>query len=379
MLTPTEVARQRACNQRLTGAPFERVEEVVRWFGAVQSQDYAGAKWALAQRTRDATNSAIDAAFNAGTLLRTHVMRPTWHFVLPADIRWLLALTGPRVTMANASAARKLGLDEATFARSNALIANALAGGKHLTRAEMARMLQEGGIAAAEVRLVHLMMRAELDGLICSGPLRGKQFTYALLDERAPATHEWTREEALAELTARYFTSHGPATAHDYAWWSGLTVADARAGIAMVAPRLLHEVVDGTTYWFPEPAAAAGSEEPIVRLLPNYDEHLVAYRDRSATFDAARLPDLDAKDPALLANSVVLNGHVIGGWRRTVQRGEIVIEASLRIALDQVQTAALHAAADTYGRFMGKPVALVIAPPPLISPSTNTHRFKRSP
>jgi hypothetical protein len=329
----------------------------------VQAQDYAGAKWALAQRTRDTTNASIDAAFNAGAILRTHVMRPTWHFVLPADIRWLLALTGPRVKAATASTARKRGLDEATFARCNALISRALHSGAYLTRAELAHALQEGGVATGDLRLAHLMMHAELDGVICSGPLRGKQFTYALLDERAPATRQWTRDEALAELTTRYFASHGPATVQDYTWWSGLTVADARAGIAMVTPRLLHEVVNGTTYWFPEPTASGSTNAPTIRLLPNFDEHLVAYRDRSATFDASRLPDLDPKDPALLANSVVLNGHVIGGWRRTVKKSAIVIEARLRIPLDQAETVALHTATEAYGRFMERPVTLLATPP----------------
>jgi hypothetical protein len=358
-MTPRAIALQRLRNQRLIGPRCATPEAVIRWFGAVQSQDYGAAKWAVAQRTPGATNAGLDALYNAGAILRTHVMRPTWHFVLPPDIRWLLQITGPRVKAAMASGDRKLGLDAEVFARGNALIAGALEGGNDLTRAEIAAALAAGGIVASDVRLVHLMMRAELDGIVCSGPLRGKQFTYALLDERVPATRAWTRDEALAELATRYFTSHGPATVQDFAWWSGLTVADARAGIAMATPTLREETVAGKTYWFPEPAPGTEAGGPIVHLLPNFDEHFVAYTDRSAAFDPARLPDLGPKDFALLGNTVVLNGQMVGGWRRTIKRNEVVIETALRISLTATESAALQSAVDAYGRFMGLPASLV--------------------
>src|SRR5262245_11522432 len=131
-----DIVQQRLSNQHLAGNPLKTVAEVVGWLGAVQAQDYAGAKWAVGQRVQGAMDATIDQAFNAGTILRTHIMRPTWHFVTPADIRWLLELTAPRVNQVNATMYRKLELDETLFARSHKAIAGALEGEQFLTRIE---------------------------------------------------------------------------------------------------------------------------------------------------------------------------------------------------------------------------------------------------
>jgi hypothetical protein len=286
-------------------------------------------------------------------------MRPTWHFVLPADIRWLLELTAPRVNAVSASYYRRFELDDATFARGNDLLARALQGGNQLTRPELARVLGDGGIDASSLRLGYLLMRAEIDAVICSGALRGKQFTYALLDERAPSTRSLARDEALAELTRRYFTSHGPATVQDYAWWSGLTVADARAGIAMVRTDLTQETMDGKTYWFAGATAVSEETYPIVHLLPNYDEHLIAYKDHGPSFDAEVLKTLDPQADVLMAHIIVMNGHVIGGWRRTLKKNEAIITTKLLVPLSRSERAALEAAAVRYGQFMGMPVTLL--------------------
>jgi hypothetical protein len=216
-MTHLEIAHQRLHNQLISRQTFEKAGDVVGWLGAVQAQDYAAAKWAVGQRVQEATDVAIDRAFADGAILRTHVMRPTWHFVTPADIRWMLQLTAPRVNALNASYYRQRALDDDIFKRSNAILAKALQGGKQLTRTELASVLQQAGIATGDLlRLTYLMIRAELDGVLCSGARRGKQFTYALLDEQAPQAKSLERDEALAELTRRYFTSHGPATLQDF-------------------------------------------------------------------------------------------------------------------------------------------------------------------
>src|SRR5204863_2509420 len=207
-LTP-EVARERLRSQRLVGPPFATPEAVVGWLAAVQAQDYGGAKWAVAQRTKTCSDADVEAACRDGRILRTHVLRPTWHFVLPADIRWMLTLSAPRIRAAMAFYDRRLGLTDAVCARSAAALANALRGGNHLTRGELARVLAAAGIPAAGQRLGHLMARAEIDAVICSGARRGKQATYALLDERAPAAAPRPRDDTLAELAGRYFASHG--------------------------------------------------------------------------------------------------------------------------------------------------------------------------
>lgn len=230
MTTPEiDLVRRRFHNQKLARSRFHRPAEVVAWLGAIQAQDYAGAKWAIGLRSTGLRDAGIEQAFNEGAILRTHLMRPTWHFVTPADIRWILALTAPRVHAVNAYSYRKFGLDRGIFARSRVAFERALQGGKQLTRLELASVLGRAGIPAESLRLAYLMMQAELDGVICSGARRGNQFTYALLDERAPHVKNLEREEALAELTRRYLSSHGPATLSDYVWWSGLTARDAPA------------------------------------------------------------------------------------------------------------------------------------------------------
>jgi DNA glycosylase AlkZ-like len=192
-MTSLDIAHRRLANQHIVQPTFKQPGDVVRWLGAVQAQDYAGAKWALGLRLRGVTDDDIDQAFGAGSILRTHLMRPTWHFVTPLDIGWLLALTGPRVHAVNGYMYRKLELDSAIFKRSNATLAKALRGGKQLTRNELRGVLQKAGIATdGELRMGYLMMRAELDGLVCSGARRGKQFTYALVDERAPRAKTWS-------------------------------------------------------------------------------------------------------------------------------------------------------------------------------------------
>jgi hypothetical protein len=358
MMNPLEIAKLRLHNQRLVGEPLERPEEVVRWLGAVQAQDYAGAKWGLSQRMAGVVDSEIDRAFNAGMILRTHMMRPTWHFVLPEDIRWILALTSPRVHAANAYYYRQLELDEAVFNRSRDLIAGELQGGQQRTRTELAAALQESGIHASGQRMAYILMHAELEVLICSGARRGKQFTYALLDERVPPSVPFDRDEALAELARRYFTSHGPATLRDFAWWSGLTVADAKTGLERLQHRFEHLNADGRTYWFAPPERPAKVKDPTIHFLPNYDEHLISYKDRYTTFDPAVPEDLDPEHSALMAHIILKNGLVIGGWRRTLGRNLVSIETDLLVELDQKQQVALEEAAEAYGRFLGWPVAL---------------------
>ena len=229
--TPTELLTARLRNQQLIASTRRKPAQVVSWLCAMQAQDYPAAKWAIGlARARHARTRDVEQAFNDGLILRTHVLRPTWHFVAPEDIRWLLALSAPRIHATNAYYYRQAGLDAKTFAKSCAMIHRALEGGKTLTRAELAMHLKRAKVPADGLKLAYLMMHAELEGVICSGPRRGKQFTYALLDERAPATKPKTRDEALAELAKRYFASHGPATVRDFAWWSGLTTKDAQTG-----------------------------------------------------------------------------------------------------------------------------------------------------
>jgi len=353
-----DIPRQRLRNHYLTGPPLAAPEEVVGWLGAVQAQEYAVAKWGVAQRTEGVTDAALDCLLADGAIIRTHVMRPTWHFVLPADLRWLLALTAPRVHAFNAYRYRQLELDDAQFARSNELLVEALRGGKHLTRAELAAILANGGIVTDGQRLPHLLMYAELEAVICSGGRRGKQFTYALFDERVPPTPPRDREDALAELAGRYFTSHGPATAHDFAWWSGLTVTDARRGAELTGPSLISFSVDGKTYWSAATTAGMGPAGLTVHLLPVYDEYLGSYKDYSPVFDAALNEWMEPGSDTLMGNILVVNGRVVGGWKRTVKSREVAITIDPLIPLGDAEHAAIEAEAARFGTFLQLPVAV---------------------
>ena len=343
-----DITRTRLRNQRLSGGRFERPEEVVRWLGAVQAQDYAGAKWALGLRMQRVRDADIEAALSDGRILRTHVMRPTWHFVAPDDMRWMLALTAPRVSAAIAVYNQRLELDATVFRRSQRAMVRALRGGRQLTRQELKVVLQRAGVEADGVRLAFIVMQAELDAVICSGARRGKQFTYALLDERVPASRPRPRDEALAELARRYFTSRGPAQVHDFAWWSGLTVADARAGLAAIERDLAHETIDGRTYWFSLSVRTLTSARAAY-LLPLYDEYLIAYRDRRAALDPSRWTQVASRDPH--SAPVVVNGAVVGGWKRIEGRDRITIALTQFTSLDKRYVAAIADAARAYTRF----------------------------
>ncbi|HEY1417341.1 MAG TPA: winged helix DNA-binding domain-containing protein [Myxococcaceae bacterium] len=353
MAAAQDILRQRLRTQRLVGPPFARAEDVVDWLVAVQSQDFAGAKWALGQRTAGATESELDRAFDAGAILRTHVMRPTWHFVRPADIRWLLALTAPRVRAILAHDDDALELDRPVRSRCARLVEAALRDGKSLTRAEIGALLGGEGIRCEGRRLAHLLAHLELDALICSGPRRGKQFTYALLEERAGPASALPHDEALALLVRRFFTGHGPATVRDCAWWSGLRMADVKVGIEAVRPRLEQIAVDGTTYCFAD-WWDGRSRSPVAHLLPNYDEYVIAYVDRSALVDPSLRPEPDSK--LVFSNVVMVDGRAVGTWRRGAGKGAARVQTSLRRAHDGTRQAALRTAARRYERFLGLPL-----------------------
>jgi hypothetical protein len=354
-----DIVRQRLRNQRLASPDFETAAEVVAWLGAVQSQDFTGAKWALGQRTRGVTDADVNDAFDAGQILRTHILRPTWHFVTPADIRWILALTGPRVHARNRPYYRRFELDDRILAKSRRVVERALEGGRQLTRPELGAALRRAGIEWDGVRLAHIIMHAELDGVICSGARRARQFTYMLLAERAPQVRGRDREDALAELTRRYFTSHGPATLRDYSWWSGLTMSDARAGVEMLKKTLVQEAVDGLTYWYVPPAGAAKARARRAFLLPNYDEYLVAHQDRGCVIDSPRPA---VKGAFEYPHQLVVDGKVRGCWKRTI--GSELAGADVRPyrPLDNNETAAVEAIADRFSRFLGMPVTIRVEP-----------------
>lgn len=348
--------RQRLRHQHVDGPGLARPEDVVRFLGAVQSQDFGGAKWSLGQRLKSGTDAGVERAFNEGRFLRTHVLRPTWHFVMPEDIRWMLELTAPHIRRLMGYQDRKHGIDATVLRHSRGLIAKALAGGHHLTRLELVAVLAAGGVKAEGVRLAHIMMNAELDGLVCSGPLKGKQQSYALLEERVAPAPRLTRDEALAELTRRFFHGHAPATLKHFVWWSNLSVKDARRGLVMVRGELTGAVADGKTEWFGVARAPAPPRTPRVFLIPEYDEALVGSKDMGVT-DLPRGRG-KARWTDFYLRPVVVDGARAGTWRRTAGEASVLLETNLFTRLDPAQRAALSKTARDYGAFIGAPVVL---------------------
>jgi hypothetical protein len=347
-----KIAWTRLLCQRLAAGRLGRPEEVVAALGAVQAQEYPFAKWGLGLRLRRATDASVERAFASGAILRTHVMRPTWHFVTPADIRWLLALTAPRVRAAVAHYDRRLGITPAMIRRSNRAIAAALAGGATLTRLELKAVLAGAGVnVEGTQRLAHVILHAELDAVICSGARRGKQFTYALLDDRVATAARPSREEALAELARRYFTGHGPAQLRDFVWWSGLTTGEARAGLALAAPHLAEVEIEGKTFWLAKGVRLASRPPETAWLLPPYDEYLIGYRDRSAAVDPAVWDPMARRDRFVAP--VVLDGRVVGGWGRTLDRETVVIALDLPVPLGGTDDRLVRDAAHRYAEFLG--------------------------
>jgi hypothetical protein len=318
----------------------------------VQAQDYPAALWAVGLRTRGAVEGDVERAVAERAVVRTWPMRGTLHFVAAADVRWMLELLTPRVLARSAGRYRQLELDAAAFSRARKAFSRALEGGKQLTRAAMYRALESAGVSPAGQRGIHVLSHLSQEGLLCFGAREGKQQTFALLEEWVPRARKLERDEALAELARRYFTSHGPATLKDFVWWSGLTVADARAGREAAGAHLAAETAGGETYWLSPSSPAATGAAPAVHLLPVYDEYTVAYRDRSAVL----VPEYAERREAgngIFSPSIVARGQVVGVWKRVLKRGSVVVTPIPFRPLSKAERGGLAAAAERYGAFLG--------------------------
>jgi hypothetical protein len=354
-----EIARRRLRAQHLTGTPLPDPVAVVGHLAAVQAQEFPYALWSVAQRTTGVRIADVRKLVDDGALVRTHALRPTWHLLAPEDVGWIQALTGPRVQAFNAHYYRQVGIDTESAARTNALIAGALRGGNHLTRKELAAVLEAGGHPAAGIRLAYIMMYAELEGLVVNGPMRGKQHTYALAGERIPAPRELAGDAALAELTRRFFTAHGPATVKDFAWWSSLTVAQIMRGLELAGPALTSAETDGLTVWYDPAAPSGGDLATNAHLLQGFDEYVVAYRNTKFAYNLGGL----VADPArytdnALFHPVMVDGQLFGFWRRMPQGKGFRLELDLMTEPNPEQRSALDAELARHEAFTGVPVTV---------------------
>jgi hypothetical protein len=333
-------AQQRLRTQRLAGAGFDAPADVVRWFGAVQAQDSAGALWAIGMRTTGATATEVEQAITARAIVRTWPLRGTIHFVAPEDVRWMLTHFAPRTIARAAPRLRQLELDARVLAKSGAILVRALQGGRQLTRPRLYALLERAGIATRDSRGLHILWRCAHDGLICFAAREGKQHAFALLDEWVLRTGMRDRDDALAELARRYFTSHGPATLQDFIWWSGLSAEDGRKAQELAGP-------------FPDSARAHSRvRSPHAVLLPAYDEYTVAYRDRTAALDPAHA---GAARNGIFSPTIVLDGRIAGTWTRRIEADAVTVALKPFAKLSRASARLVAREAARYGRFLGRP------------------------
>lgn len=331
---------QRLHNQLLANNGADTAHAVVAHFGAMQAQDYLGALWAVGLRMRDAVEADVERAVEERRIVRCWPMRGTLHFVAAEDVRWMLELLAPRVLQRHRTRLeRDFSLDIATLRRCRTIALRALRGGKPLTRPELYAAFDRGGVPTAGGRGLHILFALAHERLICFGARRGKQPAFVLLDEWLPPSPPKRREEALAELARRYVRSHGPATADDLMWWSGLTAKEAREAIALAGPI----------------ANVAARAKSVVRLLPPFDEYTIAYRDRSAIVDAEFAKRVNAGG-GMISAVVVINGRVVGNWKRTLRGGGKPVEISVSPfrALTERERKAIDREAARYARFLGR-------------------------
>lgn len=353
------LGQMRAVNSGLLGSGFASPVEAVRVHGAMQSQEFALAKWSIGQRVKGTDQAEIDRLFAVGDILRTHVLRPTWHFIVREDLRWLLALTARRLQQRNQGRYRELGLDPSTRSKAQRVVAKELSGDTHRSRKELATILEKSRIATDGQRLPHILFHCELESVICSGIPDGRKQTYALVDDRAPGGNEFTRDQALAELVLRYLGSHGPATVKDLGWWSSLTLTDIRTGLAALGSAVVTETIEGRELWWIEQRPTAPRRTVTVNLLQAFDENVLGYTESrylgDVHGDAAKMA---FRNGAPWPGTVVIDGRLAGQWRRTIEKNEMHVSVTLYEELDASGSSALEKEAEKLGGFFGLPSRL---------------------
>lgn len=349
----------RLASQHIAGNTFSKPVELAAWMGAMQAQDPAMIKWAFGCRIPGITEKAVDEALATGEILRTHLLRPTWHVVAAEDIYWLLELTAPQIRGSSRSRWEELELTPAIMNRSTDIIVRLLSDGVHRTREALMAELEANSIRSNDNRSAHIMFHAELEGLVCSGAVTGNKQTYRLLESCLPRPKSIPREEALTKLALRYFNSHGPATLSDFNWWSGLSIKDARTALEHVKSQLILETIGEETYWFSTEAVKANVAYE-AHLLPAFDEFIISYRDRSAVLEQQHHARAVSTN-GIFRPVVVVDGKVRGLWKRTVKKDTVLIEIELFSKLTAQEQQAVNAAAERFGSFLGKKVTLVTA------------------
>lgn len=321
----SDISFHRLFNQSIADPSFEEPADVLSWLGAIQGQDYIGAKWSLGLRLPKSTDTVIEEAFTDKKILRTWLMRGTLHFVASKDIDWIRKLVAEKIIAGNARRYKELELDEPTLIKGNNLLLKFLQRGQPVNRKELLTSLERYGVSTAGQRAAYILQRASLDGLICQTNTVSNSPNYVLLDSSFAGTKAKTRDEAIAELTKRYFTSRGPATVQDFVWWSGLTVAETKAGLDANKSVLQQESFEGQEYWLPSNSQLPIAGKDRIYFLPGFDEFLLGYKDRSASLDPAYNNHWCPGGNGMFFPVVVRNGQVSGIWKREFKKTSVFI------------------------------------------------------
>ncbi len=344
--------------QHIGTREVSRPVEVVRRLLALQGQDFQGVKWSVGVRQAGATEGAVEAACDAGEIVRSWPLRGTLHLVAGEDLGWLLALTAPRAIASAAGRRAALGITDADIEKARETALSALAGRRILTRDPLLAAFEAAGVSPAGQRAYHLLWYLAQTGTLVLGATDGRQQTFALLDDWVPHPRRLDRDEALAELALRYFRSHGPATAADLARWSGLTLGDVRRGIAICGTELTSLGLDGVRYQIAPETLSIAAPAARVHLLPGFDEYLLGYGDRSAALAPEHAEAIVPGANGMFKPTIVADGEVVGTWKRTLRAREIVVEATPFARLPGHIHEGLVEAVQAYGAFIGRPARL---------------------
>ena len=345
------ITAARPINHQLSQTGYTMPHQVAAHFGAMQAQDFNSAQWAIGARLNGCTEKTVQESFNKGEILRTHILRPTWHFVTPENIRWMLQLSAKRIMQSMKSRDRELGLTDEVYGKCYRIIEKALEKETFLTREELTEILHHAGMKADSSQMYHVLAGAEANGMICSGALKEKAQTYALLEKRVPATKPLTKEESLAKLARIYFTGHGPATLPDFVWWSGLSAGEARQGLQAVQSEFISETIAGQTYWMPDTDFQPPAGKSEVHLLPAFDEYIVGYKDR-ATILASENHQKAISSNGVFRPVIIKDGKVIGLWKKA-SSGKKIITVTPFEPFDSATQQLIDAVAEKFRAFGG--------------------------
>lgn len=348
----SNIAAIRFYNQQLANHNLKTPKQLIAWMGAMQAQDYGMAKWGIGARLVGITNKQVEEAINKGDIIRTHVMRPTWHFVSVDDIHWMLQLTAPRIKALLKASDKLLELTPDFISKTNAIIEKALSANNHLTRTELGHIISEKGIELDTRRLTHIMYHAEQDRLVCNGTVINNKQTYCLLEEKAPKPNKFDKDEALGKLAQKYFGSHAPATLQDFVWWSGLTVTEVKRAVQIINTNVVAEIIDGETYMFNKSANIDFKLPNTAQLLPAFDEFLVSYKNRSHVLADEHYSKIINSKNGMFKPFVLYNAQVIGGWKKVTSKKGVDVEVDYFVTPTKTMQTAVEKAVNEYKAFV---------------------------